>query len=153
MPVRLRHTATRIVPGTTRRVWTLTVGRDNTGRLHDLQDLEDALEWIEESALRQRARNGAHWTIQRFIQDPDTGRPILTAVLSSRKVYNIPAFREEGLALVEKAISAVEAGVSYLSASGSDSQGVIDPYDLGYLQNALDEGETVGWFELEGYIA
>jgi hypothetical protein len=126
------------------------VGRDNSGRLEDLEDLDDAADLIEIEDF-PRIYNSGRWLLQRFIVD-QFGYAVRVSVISTSLLFTTGRFREEGVNLLARAIHAVQHGSLTLAESGSDADIQLDPFDLAVLQDEYERGQATGYFIFLGYV-
>lgn len=124
------------------------IGGPPNGYLKTIEDLNSAADIISFTEL-PRIGVFAYWTLERYIQE-ESGRYALVAVVTSPRAFTISSTRDRGIELLETAISAVEQGHIGLSATGSDVNQEIDPYDLAVLHQDLLDGKAEGWFVLRG---
>lgn len=120
------------------------------GRIYDVDDLEQAIELIEDGEFPS-VRFNAYWILRRYIVNPETDLPVLVATVGSHRTFHLSAFRNSGVELLQSAITAVENGsIGY--GVGSDPDIDLSDEDLGYLHDAFEKGDTPGWFTLVGII-
>ena len=127
------------------------VGQRSSEQLESVHDLEEALEVVEEFAFPS-VRSGAYWILRRYIVDPASGEPVLTATIGTPTSFSQPLWRQLGVQLLTRAIEVLESGAIGLGHAGSDATTGVSVQDLAYLQAQYDQGEAEGYFSLVGVI-
>lgn len=126
------------------------VGDSESGKLETIEDLEQAIEKIQQATF-PRIRNNAYWFLRRIIVDPESGEPVCVGQVGTFRVFGLGAFRELGVNLLQEAIQTLETGALGYGI-GSDPDIELTDEDLGYLHDAFENETTRGWFSLVGII-